>query len=265
MSPLEAPLGYAGQGRPVFPVSARKVSMIADWANAATTNTAIVSAWWTEWPHALIGTPTGKRTGLAVLDIDMKNGVNGFRSLATLGYVDPPRTPTALTPTGGAHLHFQRPEGGFRNTAGAGGRGVGDGLDWRCDGGYVVLPSPGSGYRWGEWTYDNCSPLPVPADLLPREVEPNPYTQAAGVAGRLQMAVTVNSLGGVARCLREAADGERNQLLYWAACRFAEAIAAQLIDADDARRILSKAAAVTGLPDREITKTIISTFGRAAQ
>ena len=209
-------------------------------------------------PHALIGTPTGERTGIAVLDIDRKDGRNGFRTLAGLGYVEPPKTPTVLTRTGGMHLHFERPEGGFRNTVGAAGRGIGDGLDWRCDGGYVILPSPGSGYTWGTWDYGNATPLPVPEDLLPREVEPNPFT-----ARLTSIGPTVRGLAGVLRCLDAAAPGERNTLLFWAACRFAEGIAAKLIGEDEARRLLQSAAGRAGLTDREIAKTINSAFSRA--
>jgi hypothetical protein len=261
MSALETALAYAAQGWPIFPASARKVPMIDDWGNVATTNPATIGAWWgTRWPHALIGAPTGERTDLAVLDIDMKHGKNGCRTLAGLGYVDLPKTPTALTPSGGFHLHFERPEGGFRCTVGAAGRGIGDGLDWRCDGGYVILPSPGGGYVWGGFDYANSTRLPVPADLLPREPEANPYT------GRLaSLGPTVSGLAGVERCLRAASEGERNRLLFWAACRFAEAIAAGLIGEEDARKILGKAAADTGLHSGEIGKTINSAFGRAAQ
>src|SRR3954451_16334734 len=80
---------------------------------------------WTRYPHALIGMPTGECTDLAVLDVDMKNGVNGLATPAgRLGPDELPGTPTAYTATGGLHLHFQRPDGGFGNTVGAGGRGI---------------------------------------------------------------------------------------------------------------------------------------------
>lgn len=52
------------------------------------------------------------------------------------------------TASGGLHLHFEPGDHGIRNTAGANGRGIGPGLDWRGDGGFVILPSPGSGYFW---------------------------------------------------------------------------------------------------------------------
>jgi hypothetical protein len=261
-TPLDAALGYAAQGWPVFPCSSRKIPVIKNWGSGATTNPVTITDWWgSQVPHALIGMPTGKRTGLAVLDIDRKNGKDGLRSLAELGYAQLPRTPTVLTAHGGFHLHFELPAGGLRNTVGAHGRGIGDGLDWRGDGGFVILPSPGSGYVWAEWNYDNSTCLPVPADLLPAET--NAYTKHSGRLASI--GPTVSGHAGVERCLRAASEGERNRLLFWAACRFGDAIACKLIGEEDAREILAKAAAHTGLADREIGRTISSAFQRAAQ
>ncbi|HYU12198.1 MAG TPA: hypothetical protein VEK82_06455 [Stellaceae bacterium] len=70
------------------------------------------------------------------------------------------------------HLYFLRPEGGLRNTAGNKDRGIGPGLDWRGDGGYVIIPSPGSGYRLDrQWNFRTCEPIPVPKTLLPKPVK----------------------------------------------------------------------------------------------
>ena len=224
------------------------------------------------YSHALIGMPTGERTGLAVLDVDMKNGKNGLRTLARAARHRPScRSRRPYGPRrGGLHLHFQRPEGGFGNTVGAGGRGIGDGLDWRCDGGYVVLPAPGSGYRWDEHSYETCTPIDVPEVLLPRQRDPDPHAVASGSAtgGAItrQFAVRGRSQGRCGKGTESGrSGGERNALLFWGACRFGEAIAQGLIGEDDARRILHEAAARTGLPSRDIAKTIDSAFRRAVQ
>ena len=237
--------------------------LIKGWQTAAATDAAVIKKWWGRWPHALIGTPTGARTRLAVLDIDMKAGRNGLRSLAKLlGTEDKPITPTALTPTGGLHLYFTRPEGGFGNTTGAAGRGIGEGLDWRCDGGLVVLPAPGTGYIWGEHSYATCAPIAVPAVLLPRRIDADTNT---GTGRPIWLrSISISSLSGVVRTLAAAAEGERNSVLFWSACRFGEAIAQGLIDEDDARRILAEAADRLGLPNREIARTITSAFSREA-
>ena len=168
-----------------------------------------IITWWTATPHALIGMPTGLRTGIAALDIDRKGGVDGLRALAGRDYVDLPQTPTVLTARGGFHLHFQRPAGGFRNTVGKAGRGIGDGLDWRCDGGLVILPSPGTGYRWDDTcNYDTCARLagarrPTAAGSRDQRLHKH--------NGRLAtIGPTVSGLAGVERCLRAASKGERN-------------------------------------------------------
>jgi hypothetical protein len=65
----------------------------------------------------------------------------------------------------------------IRNTAGERGAGIGAGLDWRGEGGYVILPSPGSGYSWDpHWNFDTVPLARVPAALMPREPEHRPQT-----------------------------------------------------------------------------------------
>ena len=41
------------------------------------TDAATIRKWWKRWPDALIGMPTGKVTGIAVLDLDKKNSKDG--------------------------------------------------------------------------------------------------------------------------------------------------------------------------------------------
>jgi hypothetical protein len=114
---------------------------------------------------------TGRATGLVVLDVDTKGEVDGFHTLAELGFAILPDTPMVHTTSGGLHLYFRAadyPE--IRNTAGAKGRGIGPGLDWRGEGGYVIVPSPGSGYYWdSHWNVDTAQLTLVPSALLPRE------------------------------------------------------------------------------------------------
>lgn len=75
------------------------------------------------------------------------------------------------TASGGLHLYFNPPEHvEIRNTEGAEGRGIGPGLDWRGEGGYVIVPSPGSGYQWDPvYDLDAFEPVAVPPELFPRE------------------------------------------------------------------------------------------------
>jgi hypothetical protein len=125
-----------------------------------------------------------------VLDIDIKRrAANGFDTLDELGFAILPVTPMAHTVSGGLHLYFSLPDGvDIRNTEGARGRGIGPGLDWRGGGGYLIVPSPGSGYSWDPHCNLDTVPLaPMPAALLPREPEPRtqtgqPVRPAAGLS-----------------------------------------------------------------------------------
>jgi hypothetical protein len=84
-----------------------------------------------------VGIPTGKRSGIFVIDLDLKDGKDGLAELRKLG--DVPVTYTVATPTGGYHLYFQWP--GFRvRNSGPKSNPLALGIDIRGDGGYVVAP-----------------------------------------------------------------------------------------------------------------------------
>lgn len=147
-----AALGYATRGYPVFPVRGDKRPLVK-WGEAATTDAAQIRAWWARWPLAMIGMPTGARSGIDVLDVDRKGGVDGLANLRALG-IDPFQLSpiVAETPSGG--LHFYMAHGGpLKNSAGL----LAEGVDVRGDGGMVTLPPSirdlndlGSQYSW-EW------------------------------------------------------------------------------------------------------------------
>lgn len=199
-SVLRVALGYvAAHDWPVFPCNwcgeHRKRPLINRGLNSATRDPQVITGWFVRWPAALIGVPTGHRAGFVVLDIDVKDDrANGYDSLEALGVSILPETPMAHTPSGGLHLYFLHPDGmGIRNTAGNRGRGVGLGLDWRGDGGYVIAPSPVSGYEWDPiWNFRTVPLAPVPHTLLPGTSKPiqvskparpitglSPYAEAA--------------------------------------------------------------------------------------
>jgi hypothetical protein len=127
-------LALAGAGYPVFPCNAKERRPYTSHGfKDATTNAAQVAAWWAEWPDALVGMPTGAVSGVYVLDIDVKNGKNGFDTLKRLGY-ELPDTRTHWTRSGGCHLLFTAPQGmRMKTDAGV----LGEGLDRRGDGGFI--------------------------------------------------------------------------------------------------------------------------------
>lgn len=128
---LEAALSYARRGWPVFPCNGKRPYTTNGFKDA-TTNLGQVMGWWRRWPNANIGVPTGRVSGLLVLDVD---GDAGKAALKQLG-LHTPATVSATTGGGGLHFYFAHPGGNHPNTAGV----IGDHIDTRGDGGYVVVP-----------------------------------------------------------------------------------------------------------------------------
>jgi hypothetical protein len=132
--PLSGALDRAAQGLPVFPCRPDKKPRIKGWPTAATTDPEQIKAWWARWPNANVGIPTGERSGLLVLDVDLDKG--GFESLEALTS-SLPDTYTVRTGSGGAHFYFRYPPGSnIRNSASL----LAPGVDIRGEGGYVVAP-----------------------------------------------------------------------------------------------------------------------------
>ena len=120
---------YGEQDVHVFPVSPNnKRPLIDAWNTKATSDRQQIEAWWQRWPQAMIGMPTGMQSGVLALDVDIKNGHDGFASLDRLGNI--PATATrSRTPSGGAHYLFKMPNFHVGNSASQ----LGDGLDGADD------------------------------------------------------------------------------------------------------------------------------------
>jgi putative DNA primase/helicase len=169
---LAAALDYAPHGWPVFPChpETKRPLIKGDrdpdtgaeipgtgGLKKASCDPARIREWWTHWPRALIGVPTGSPIGAFVVDFDA--GVDPdsgevfeadglIASLCTEVSCDLPETWTVETPRGGRHLYFKLPEGHAPgNRAGLIPR-----VDVRGEGGYVVVPpsvrADGIPYRW---------------------------------------------------------------------------------------------------------------------
>lgn len=80
------------------------------------------------------GIATGERSGVIVVDTDLKEGLDGEAALAALGGL--PETFMVKTPSGGFHRYYKWPGFRVRNSTSE----VGPGVDVRGDGGYVVAP-----------------------------------------------------------------------------------------------------------------------------
>ena len=163
-----------------------------------------------------------------------------------------PSTYWVATPSGGWHLYFRAPDGsGIRNSASL----IGPQIDVRGAGGYVV----GAGSVVDGKPYellDGRPTAPLPgwiARLLTRPpatpTQPGPRGDRRATPGRL---------GGLVRTVAEAKPGQRNDALYWAACRAAELDGA---DPTEMTGALMDAALTAGLTESEARRTIVSAMG----
>jgi hypothetical protein len=255
-----AALEYAAAGIPVFPC-AKKVPLIRDWRNAATTDPEIIARWWADWPEANIAILTGRRSNLLVVDLDVKNGVNGIDAYNSLGL---PKTEiAALTPSGGGHAYFRWPGEGYSNTASR----IAPGVDTRGEGGYVLVP-PSSidrlPYQWG---------TPEMVDRLLRGDVPDlPRTLRQRLDGTPGKRGETAAPGNTLRTIRwaeealaresdtvhNAAAGERNDTLNRAAFNLGQIVAAGHLDRAEVEQRLETAALASGLSARESRLTIAS-------
>lgn len=162
----KAALAYARRGVPVFPCEPRgKRPLTRNGHWDATTDLRVIERWWKRWPSANVGVPTGRKSGIVVLDVDLD--ADGSKSLAKLERMRGPAPETARTRTGGggSHLFFRYPlELEIRNSAGL----LGPGLDVRGEGGYVVVP-PSRTQSTYEWV--DSSPLAEASWLVERLYE----------------------------------------------------------------------------------------------
>lgn len=162
---LKAALDYAAHGRPVFPCNVDKRPLTPHGYKDASADPAQITTWWTTWPEAFIGMPTGQVSGVVVLDVDVKSGKDGNEALWLLQeqHNTLPDTREALTLNGGRHLYFAWPGVPIASTSDQ----LGVGLDIRGDGGYVILPPSGvNGHRY-EWEASSeLPPAPMPDWLV---------------------------------------------------------------------------------------------------
>lgn len=247
-----AALFYAGAGIPVHPLlPGRKVPATKNGFKDATTDLQRVRDYWQRHPHHNIGLATGHK--FDVLDVDTKDGRPGAESLTRLRIVGLTvgAWAAAATPSGGRHILFvPSGNGNHGNKA--------SGLDYRGIGGYIAAPpshtveivKPNGDIEQCEGTYrwEFADP-----DARGRAFN----WQAAmehlwGPAPRPEHRPTseTSDIGGLAAFMQAAGQGERNNALYWAACRAYE----DGLPADQ----LQAAAEAAGLPAAEAARSSAS-------
>ena len=107
MTPLEHGLRLAQKGNAVFPCDNDKRPFTARGFKDASTDPDVIRRWWTRWPNALIGVPTGIK--FCVVDVDLQHP----EAQEWYGKANLPLTRTHATRSGGRHLLF-RPHDEFR-------------------------------------------------------------------------------------------------------------------------------------------------------
>lgn len=145
---LSVALEYIAAGIPVFPCRVSeetdphtgrlyepKSPLTSNGLYGASTNERIVREWWKRTPEALVGMPTGEKTGFFALDVDVKEGKAGDLNLAGLEAEHAPLPPTIVvrTATGGTHFLFKHVDGLTTSTG-----SLPADIDIRAQGGYVI-------------------------------------------------------------------------------------------------------------------------------
>lgn len=146
---LQAALALASIGIPVFPCDQNKHPPVK-WKAGATTNQRQIERWWRKWPNALPAFPTGAASGFDLLDLDRKDGKDGFAVMAARG-IDPASLSPMIveTASGGWHVYFAHVPG-LRCSVGREKDGLA-GVDVRAEGGFAIAPGasgPKGSYRF---------------------------------------------------------------------------------------------------------------------
>jgi hypothetical protein len=244
---LGAALELACHGLPVLPCGEHKRPVTARGFHDASADPAEVRRLFARPGAALIGVPTGERSGLAVLDLDTEDEARAWWRAHRHRL---PETRTHRTRRGGLHLHFAWPGGKVPTTAAK----IAHGVDTRGDGGYVVWwPAHGGevlrDVRLGElplfpgWLLDLIAP-PRPAPL--------PVTRPA-VSDRYAAAALEKAMVAVAT----AGEGTRNDTLNREAHALARLVGPAM-SARDVAAVMLAAAASAGLSPREAQLTVTS-------
>lgn len=242
-------LAYAALGWRVYPVGrGGKRPLYSRWLEDATSEPSLIGRWWPREAGAPnVGVIAGER--FDVIDIEAEH-VDAFQEAArTQGLPD---TPMARSGGGGLHVYVEPLGLGTRRLM-LSGVHVGE---LKGSGGVILPPSATTGhYAWLR------APSEVGIAGAPRWLRAlvggsRPVEQRP--VGRLSPSRAVALEAGLYRVVAEAAEGERNGLLFWAACRVAE----HGVDRDAATDILLRAALRAGLPEREARATIASGLAR---
>ncbi|WP_104192912.1 AAA family ATPase [Cryobacterium sp. Y82] len=140
MSNLDTALSLARAGFYVFPMTPDgRFLQGFGWDRGASRSVKQIREWWADNPRQRIGIHTG-RSGLVVVDLDRKNGKDGFASLKAAG-LDLPRTFNYTSRSGNGEHHLYRAPAGEQLTIDRDLNGM-PGVDIRSGIGLIVYNGP---------------------------------------------------------------------------------------------------------------------------
>jgi hypothetical protein len=221
-----------------------------------------VARWWQSAPCANLGIRTGAASGLVVVDVDGRAGRLALRALVA----SRPRLQVCWARTGsGWHAYFAHPDTPVPNSA----RRLGEGLDVRGDGGYVVAPpsrhASGRLYRWvGEeeafaaaiGDADHLSPMPAwLVELVTARPAAESRRQVLLHSDQAAAYVTA-AVASEAREVAQAPPGQRNHRLNCAAFRLGQLVGAGLLEEGIAAAALVDAGLAAGPGEWKIRSTV---------
>ncbi|MGN6129928.1 MAG: bifunctional DNA primase/polymerase, partial [Nocardioidaceae bacterium] len=129
----------AGHGIAVFPcVPGGKQPLTSHGFHDASSDLAQVQDWWRRSPGANIGLPTGHRSGVLVVDVDVHpagTGYSAFERARAAGLVEGWGW-LVRTPSGGLHAYYPPIRGAEQRSW----QVPGEHVDFRGDGGYIIAP-----------------------------------------------------------------------------------------------------------------------------
>lgn len=219
----------------------RKVPLIKNWQTLASNDTAQIKEWMEAFKARIThwAIPTGPTNDLLVLDIDIKT--NGWQTVKDRNLFIP-ETMSQKTLNGGNHFLFKYPHDGkeYGNRV-----GLFPGIDVRGLGGYV--------FYYGT---DSKPIVDAPPWLLTDSVKliQAPQGSTIKVAPEIAKGIIEASL----EAIREAPDGESNNILNIEAFRIGQLVASESITREQAEAVLLQAALDRGKPRYEAQATITS-------
>ncbi len=194
-------LYYASLGIPVFPCTNTKKPLLRKDKDAngkeipgtggfhkASTDPKKINGWWERWPNAMIGFPTGKKSGIDILDLDLdkEKGKDGTKKIPDW---ENRSNIISRTPRGGLHLWYKANGREIPCTT----DDIDFGVDTRGTGGYAFLP-PSVG-EVGEYRFIKGSELDFkdmpefPSDLASRLKHKKEFKkyEGPGITGNIEL------------------------------------------------------------------------------